>query len=642
MAPFYTDLLEVAFATQPLSTSPVFTNITPWLTPEPVVVTHGRPDEFSDVAPSTLAFTLDNSDGRFTRGLATGPYAPNVKNGRRVRYSRVRSGVTYRRFDGHIDKWPLTWSAGSTSYAEARVTATDRLGFLLGRRGELRSMLEEEILRDAPVAYYPLGEPQGATSAASVTASVQSPLLVRQQGAGGVLEFGQGTGPGTDELSAPVWTPATTTTGPYLEAALSDPVPSGSGRWLEVWFATSNTAIVSRVMAVLSDGAGDSMMLNLNEFGEVEGAGSRAGGTETFAVAWVTDANDMHIHQAVLTESISGSTVTVRLYGDGVERASTTFSSTALPAGRYVSAGWWKSNPSGYGIWNGTLAHVAAGSGALSAARVLAHYNAGANGLAGERTDQRIGRIADWVGIPAADRNLDTGDSTVGRQATSGKQPREAFREVETTEDAPLFVAMPDGKLTFHKRSRRYNVTPAVTLNASQKHLAEPPEWPGDDFGLTNDMTVERAGGAPARATDQASVDEHGLARDTKTIVSDTDAAAWGLASWRVAVYGTPKDRLPQVTVDLATLELLAPTLVPALLAAEISTKLRVAGLPAQAPAPQVDVFVEGWTETVTTPAAGGLGTWKLAFNTSPDLPPVWDLGVDGFSELGSTTYLGQ
>jgi hypothetical protein len=624
--------VEAALASDPMSTSPTWTDITAYAEP-PVEITFGRTDEFSEVQPSVLRLRLKNSDGRFTMGNTTGAYYPNIKVGKRVRVTATRSAVTYALFDGHANGWPTGWLEPGGTAGVCELTATDRLK-RFGRPGALRSMLEEEVLRDAPVAYYPLGEPQGATSAASVTNTAQSPLLVRQQGAGGVLEFGQGTGPGTDELSAPVFTPATTTTGPYLEAALSDPVPSGSGRWLEAWFATSNTAIVSRVMAVLSDGAGDSMMLNLNEFGEVEGAGSRAGGTETFAVAWATDVNDMRTHQAVLTESISGSTVTVRLYVDGTERANTTFSSTALPAGRYCSAGWWKSNPSGWGIWNGTLAHVATGPGALSAARVLAHYNAGANGLAGERTDQRIGRIADWVGIPAADRQLDTGDSTVGQQATSGKQALEAMREVETTESGVLFVAG-DGKLTFHNRSRRYNQSPVFTLPASQVDAGA--SFPGDDFGMVNDMTVTRAAGSPARAVNQPSVDEFGLYRETADIVADTDAQAFAAASYRVETYGTPRVRVPNVTVEVAKLELYDPSLVAPVLAATIGTKLRLSGLPAGAPASQVDLFVEGWTAQLSP------WSWQIAFNTSPgDLPPVWDLGVDGFSELGSTTYLGQ
>jgi len=629
----WTVTVEVAFTTAPMSTSPSWTDITAYVLEGSIQITRGRPDEFGEVAPSTLALTLKNFDGRFTMFYSGGANYPNVKIGKRIRVSVVRSAVTYRRFDGHVNNWPTQWPTGRAAHALAPITATDRLK-RFGRPGNLRSMLEEEILRDAPVASYPLGEPQGAMSAASVAPGAQAPLLVRQQGSGGLVEFGAGTGPGTDELSAPIWTPATTAAGQYLEAALTAPVSGGTGRWLEVWWATSNTAIVSRVLAVLSDGSGNSMMLNLNEFGELEGSGSRAGGTETFAVAWVTGANDMRIHHAVLTESISGSTVTVRLYGDGAERASTTFTSTGLPVGRYLSVGWWKSNPSGYGIWNGTLAHAAAGAAALSATRVAAHYSAGNNGFSGERTDQRIGRIADWVGIPAADRAFDAGDSTVGQQATSGRQPIEAMREVEATESGVLFSSGA-GLLTFHSRSRRYNVSPAVTLAAAQ--LAAPLSFPADDAFVTNDMTVTRAAGSQARAVNQTSIDDYGLYRDETAVVSETDAAALSAAQWRVNNYGDPRTRVPDLAVEVGKLEAKASASVAAVLASDIGTKWRVTGLPATAPASQADVFVEGLAETI------GKRVWQIVFNTSPGdvSSPVWQLGVAGFSELGDTTRLG-
>ncbi len=134
----YTDVLEIAFLTPPYSTSPVFTNVSAWLLPDTIEVTFGRPDEFGEVAPATLAFKLDNSDGRFTQGKIDSPYAPNVLIGRRVRWSRLRDGVRWQRFDGHINNFPTRWHATDPTWSEAEITATDR-GKRLGRPGELRS-----------------------------------------------------------------------------------------------------------------------------------------------------------------------------------------------------------------------------------------------------------------------------------------------------------------------------------------------------------------------------------------------------------------------------------------------------------------------------------------------------------------------
>jgi hypothetical protein len=539
----------------------------------------------------------------------------------------------YRRFDGHVNEWPTAWVSGRATYAEATITATDRLK-RFGQVGELRSLLEEEVLRDATVAsaYFPLSEPSEANSAASITKQVQNTATITQVGTGGTLEFGAGTGPGTDGLSAPMFTPVSATAGKYLLCNLATPVGGSSNAvTLEAWFRTEG-AMTSRAIAILETSAGSRVELVIDSSGNLQG--STVLGSDGSTVLLCTSANvvnDGLTHHAALTLSYSGGTVTGRLYLDGSQVDTDTYASTGLGACVLLRIGGRKNTV----LFAGTISHVAAHSAALSAARILEHYSAGASGLAGERTDQRLGRFADYIGIPSADRTFDVGDGIMGAQSTSGQQPVEAMREVEAVEDGQLFVAG-DGELTFHKRSRRYNAIPAVTLTGSQ--ITPDLVFPGEDFGLTNDMTVTRPGGSPARWVDQASIDEFGLYRDSVEIPAGTDVATLAAAQWRVGNYGTPRTRVPNVTVELARLERDAPSQVALLLTADISTKLRLSSLPTQAPASTVDVFVEGGTETITS------RFWRIAFNTSPGdfSSPVWQLGVAGFSELGVTSRLGQ
>jgi hypothetical protein len=634
----WTTTVEVAWTTQPMSSSPVWTDESVNAEPDVEITDFGRTDEFTDMTPTRLRLRFKNPAGRYTMGNTSSPLSPNVKVGKRLRVTQTYKGVAYQRFDGHSNGWPAAWLAPGGTAGVADVAAVDR-GKRLGRPGLLRSMLEEETLRDSPGGYWPLGEPAGAASAASVTQVPQAAMVLRSQGSGGTVDFGSGTGPGTDELPAPAFTPASPVAGQYLVAQLAAPVggPSG-GRTLSAWMRTNadeGVTVTSRVVAALVDSAGNALTLSVNEFGEAEAAGVRAAGTETYAIAWSTDVNDGRTHHLAVTESISGSTVTARLYVDGSQRATTTFSSTALPTGRFVHAGYWKSNPSSYGIFAGTLAHVAAFPTAVSATRLAAHYAAGATGFAGERTDQRLTRIADWVGLPAADRAFDVGDGTVGAQATSGKQALEAMREVAHTESGVLFFTG-SGVLTFHRRSRRYNRTVDLTLPASV--LDADLVFPGDDFGLVNDFEVTRPGGAGGRAVDQASIDDFTLYRDADEIISDSDTAAQAAADWRVGNYATPRPgRTPNVTVEIAKVEREQPSLVAGILAATVGTKLRLTGLPASAPASTVDLYIEGWSETISPES------WRITFNTSPgDLDQVWQLGVSGLSELGVTTRLGQ
>ncbi|HEY5986955.1 MAG TPA: LamG-like jellyroll fold domain-containing protein, partial [Streptosporangiaceae bacterium] len=454
----------------------------------------------------------------------------------------------------------------------------------------------------------------------------------KQAGSGGTVEFGEGTGPGTDQASAPVFTPATVTDGKYLEARLATPVGGGTGITLEGWFRAANTLIFARELGALRNDVGSSMGFSLDATGHIQAIGRR-GGVLAYAITWPSAlASDALTHHAAVVESIAAGRITVRLFLDGVERVSTTFPASVVPLYRWFDVGGRPKHPDQLGMFNGTLAVWAAHAAPLSASRISAHYHAGTDGFAGERTDQRAGRIADWLGLPAADRAFDVGNSTVAAQATAGKQPIEALREVERTEAGVLFMDT-SARLVLHNRARRYNQTPAVEIPVSA--LVGAPVLPADDQFVTNDMTVTRPGGAGAQAVNQASADEIGTYRDSKEIISETDTAAAGVAQWRVGNYGEPGVRIPNVTVDIAKLERVAPSLVPGVLAADISTKLRITGLPAQSPASTVDLFVEGLTEQI------GTRSWRITFNTSPaGHYQVWALSVAGFSELGVTTRL--
>jgi hypothetical protein len=635
--------VEIAFATDPMAASPTWTDVTAYvLQRDGVQVSFGRPDEFSTVQPSTLAITLNNRDGRFTPGYTSGAYYPNVKIGKRIRVTATRSAVNYIRFDGHVNEWPLTWPSNRSAYAEVRITATDRLQ-RLGETGELRSMLEEEILFDTPAAYYPLSEGSGATAASNIALTSQGSATILQLGTGGTLEFGSGTGPGVDGLSAVVLAFSTRVNGKYLQADLPATVGTTSAVTLECWFNTETLPTATHAPAATLTTPNTQGSLSIGLAGDSSGHleakyVSGALSANSFTLSSSTAYNDGLTHQAAITLARSGSTVTIRLYADGAEVNNDTFTVANLDTYSGIQIGGMDIITTFVGdedqqVFNGTLSHAAAYSSTLSAARILAHYQAGTELV--ERTDERIDRIADWIALPAADRNLDTGDSTVGAQAASGRQPVEVVEEVAATEQGVVFFK--DGVLTFHNRSRRYNTTPTITLSITTRQVADDLELPNDDTGLSNDVTVSRAGGGSSRAINQTSIDTYGLRRESISTAADTDQACESLANWRVTNYADPGVRVPNVTVDLARLENQAASQVALLLAASIGTRVQLAGLPSQAPASTVDLFIEGWTEIFDQK------TWRIVFNTSPadDLYDVWELGTSGLSELGTTTILG-
>ncbi|MFD0353518.1 carbohydrate binding domain-containing protein [Streptomyces sp. NPDC127110] len=72
--------LRCAFGFAPTALSVDWTDLSPWLDlPQKVRISRGAADELSQTQPSTMSFRLDNSDGRFTAGLASSPYYPYVR-----------------------------------------------------------------------------------------------------------------------------------------------------------------------------------------------------------------------------------------------------------------------------------------------------------------------------------------------------------------------------------------------------------------------------------------------------------------------------------------------------------------------------------------------------------------------------------
>lgn len=608
---------EIAFDTPPGSSSPVWTDVTAWLLAHAAHaprIRRGRQDEFADVQPGTLALTLDNSDGRFTAGRAASPYYPNVKRGRRIRLSAIYAGTTYYRFDGYVDRWPQQWIGSAAKYAEAQLTATDRQA-RLGRAGMLRSIVEEEYLLDAPHAYYPMGDAEGSVAAGQGAATTQPALSVTQTGSGGTLTFGAGTGPGTDGLTAPVFTPASSSAGKYLSATLS-PAIVASAYVVEAFI---NTTTASRAIATVTTEGGGYQRLEIDATGRVQAVNPTT--TVPGPTTNVTDGATHHV--AVHCDTATDITT---VYVDGV--AGTATADTGAPSDlRAINVG---ANESGTALFAGTMAHAAINTGA-TAARILAHHQAGATGFAGERSDQRISRIATYAGIPAADQVLEPGLTTaVVAQDTTGQSPSALLQALVQTENGLLFVDT-QGRLTFHSRSHRYNQTISYALDGTAGEVGADLLFVEDDFGLANDVTASRPGGITARAVNQASIDEYQRYRADLQLLTSDDNEVASAAQWRVNNYGTPLQRCPQVNVDLLT----QPAKIADVAGTDLGARIQLTNLPGQAAAATVDLNIEGYTETI------GLDVWDIDINASPaSTSTVWALDSATYSVLDSSTRL--
>lgn len=576
--------------------------------PDSVTVQRGRGDEFADIQASILSLTLENTDGRFTLGSTVGGYGGALNTDRRIRYKITANGVTTTRFTGYVQNWPAEWPDGGDTFAVAQITATDLFARL--SRKTLRSIIEEEILLDAPVAYYTLGEPVGATAAGDTSGNVAGSVT----GSAALVTFGSATGPGTDGLTA-------ATFGVPSQGWGNASFPGFAGAVTAECFVNTTSTYApggftySAISVVWTAGNDVGIAID-NVFNGGKPVAWAAGGGAT--VIGPAAVNDGRTHHLAVTLTAGG---TLTLYVDGVS-AGTASAGASDPVRRGLNMGYFPS----------TLAHVAYYNQALSAARVAAHAAAGLAGFAGERSDQRIARLASYAGITAT--ALETGiDTSVPFVDITGASPLAAIQDVDKAEGGAAFIRG-DGTLVMQNRSHRaLQTTPDLTMTNNE---VDPASRVAGDMQLVENIVTASAGasGATQTAVNASSRTAHGdYPVDLTGLLVSTDELALNAAQWRVGKYAEPFLRMPDLEFDLATLTVAQQASVMAL---EISDRIQITGMPAQAGSTTLDLLVEGWTETLTA------DSWTWQANTSNwSTATAWVLGDATYGVLGSTTVLG-
>ena len=581
---------------------------------QPISTTLYRQDEQSDVQPAQFSFVLDNRDGRFT----TGPEAITTQD-----YFRVQIAYGSTTFDlvtGYVDAVEQMWPGGVYTHAQVRVSCTDISG-RLGEGQPLRSMVEQEMLADNPTYLYPLTEEAGSTSAGDVAGGNVAARRVNSKYGATKADFGTEMSGLVDSLTGVYfggsWGPivsVTTNPGSALAIAYDNPsgrfLPSSGGFSLEAWVITPGSApgasydlgtilyqgdsTASRYLQVYIDPADGKPYVNATD------------GTNTLLHAATSKSIcDGKLHHLLVTVDAVNQFGT--LYVDGVAAASLFAAGGVNLSGlRYNLIGAAARSAYMNGQFPGTVALVALYPGELTAARALAHYQAGLSSFT-ESSDARFARLLSYAGLTST--ALPAGVATMGGQQLSGKTLVEALKQVGDTEGGAVYVT-PGGELTFERRNARYWSTAAFSLTADDINGDVIPRK--DRLGLVNDQTATRDGGAAQRYTDAASIDAYGRHDGGSLAVApSTDYEARQIAAWRVVTGKDPKLRLSTVTIDLLAQP--SSSIVEALLAAQISTAFTLTGMPSQNPGgTSMSLFVEGMTWTI------GKDVFTVALFTSP------------------------
>lgn len=592
-----TPVVEVDFAG-----TGTWTDITPWVrVADRITITRGRGDEQSEVKPATMSLVLDNRDRRFTPLNASSPYYPNVRKGVPIRAAVVVSGVTYRRFHGTVNEWPVSFDGGGRLVL-SRVTATDTFK-RLGGLAPMRSLLEEEMLALNPDAYYTLGESSGST-AGDTSGDGQNELSVFQVAStGGAVNFGQGTGPGTDGLPAVVFAPASSTAGKGIHAdMLARPT---DGNWVVACWITTTTP--GREFLQLG--------YQLYPTGLMcTAVGTAAAGQVRVRSYWfsagVPDATqtiggpniaDGATHFVVIRRRASDNAVFT--YVDGASIGSGAVIPNTAPSNQYnlLSVGGFMHGAVA-DLFAGTVAHVWYAN--LNAMPNWANVWTAGNGSS-ESTTARFSRLCRLLGLTG--RVVGTSTAQIAPQTATGKAPAQALRDVAGVEMGLVYAARDDGAVVFECRNHRWDKPPALTLT-KEALLEGSLQWTDDDQLMLNDVTNQREGGAVQRAADPVSIAKFGRYTDGQTLPWATDRDAYLNAYYRMINGANPEPRVKAFSVATNTL-----TSYAAVLALDLSDVVRLDNLPPGSPrTDDVDVFIEGYTESIE------YGLHTITFHTSP------------------------
>ena len=594
----------------------------------PVSVTRGRSDEFSDVQPSVMTLTLDISTTTPPTALVVG--AP-------IRLRATVNGVTTNRFTGTVDSVTVNWPSDSGASSTVTVTGVDLMASL--NRSKLPATLTATIMAAAPSVYWPMHEAEGATSAGDLSGKGGPPLMEAQRGTGGTFSMGSGDGAPTQSLGCATFERASATAGPYLTTTLTSALPvapPGTYNWgFLVTFVVASSTVAAQTFVRLrrpdtepQDGA-PLLDIGCDGSGYLRVSSAFKAGVTNSSTIQVCDGLPHHV--SVFGVAVPGSpeifTTVWRIDGGVGTHLGGTVSTggTPWPGVTVVEVGG--SLSTGANQASASISDLAYFPISAPTTATDDIGKAATTGFTTDRTDQRIGRYLDWLGITA--RSLETGAVTAtAHQDTTDLSPVAAMNAVAATERGLVFVDA-SGQVTFHSRTHRY--TPWWTALLDADALDESLTFTTDTQSLINKVTASRPFGSTVTFSDPSSITAYGeYPTEVELLISGQQAPptpgsipavtnsgaleAFAAAAWMVNTNSTPRPRVSTVGVDLLTQ---TPAIAAQMQALELGSLIGLIGLPSQAPSGALSLFVEGWTETIS------LSEWTMQLNTSPNDSPL-------------------
>ena len=577
-----------------------------------ISVTYGQEYELSTPEAGELVVGVNNLDGAFTPG-APSPYT--IALGMPVRALAYWDGAYYQIGYGYLERTPVEFP-DLPQWGLSKLTATDSIAVLTS--ATMPSALQGDILADGPYAYlrcaeqylsyvngltpvsgnlasYTFSEAAGLIAAnsarlnqrAGMYADSTGPVLGPGGSSPALVETGdalnlfgdQGTGMGTGSISGTV-SYAAVAAGPgviYYDPAMPGPT-NADGVTVEMWFVynvaeTSGQGItLFQAFSVPSaywptanltpTGTGPaSFTVRINSTGNTIQLGLN--GTTVSAGSFVPSSDPQQI--AVVFPVSGGSTLQVYLNGALID-------SESLSGGETTAWQAFTIGPANYAFSAAPLVqdyvagHCALYPYALSAGRILSHYNTGASGASGADVSQGAAQILSWgyLGLP---RGGPAGFGPAGSQVSdgialgpfynlSGSSAADALNQAILS-DGGMMYAAPSGVLTILPRWALFNIASSLTLGDATDGSQVPYEmgqaYDYDNTYLYNVISVTRNDGPTTSITATTKDLASQLAYFTRsalqqTVSTTSDLDAYTLADWESGTYAQPQMRVRQLS----------------------------------------------------------------------------------------------
>ncbi|QJT01791.1 hypothetical protein G9272_16965 [Streptomyces asoensis] len=526
------------------------------------------------------------------------------------------------RMVGEISTWPPRWDVSGND----RWVPVEAAG-ILRRLGQgaaaLQSPLRRRIPAYSPLAYWPLEEGAQATRAYSPIPGV-APLTLT----------GVNWAANSDLISSgplPVWAAGT---GPSAVMQGTVPAPAGATTgWQVAWVYRLDTpppTTLRTIMRINTTGTVREWRIQSKDsqskiFGvDIDGntvVDQGIGTSNNIFGTWVAS------HFRV---SESGGTVTYTVVWSDIHGSAGSYTNTvAATAGRVTNVG---SPPGGF---SSELDGMAMGHIAVFGTTTTSAYTSALDAWTPEYAGQRMVRLGSEENVPVSVRGVIADQEEMGAQRMLTLL--ELFGECGDSDGGILMEHRSRPSLRYRGRTTMYNQSPALTLSyTTDGEIAPPLEPIADDADVNNDVTVTRIDGSSARVvledgplSVQAPPD--GIGRYDTSVQRSlaTDEQAGPIAGWLLHLGTWDAPRYPVVHVDLAA----APHLADAVMAVDQGDVIRLTDLPADVPPGDVDLIVQGYSESFDQYG------WDWYAACTPAAP--WTVGVVGDTNRGRADTAG-